>query len=164
MAAEEHSAEPTGAVLGPGSRPAGADLTAAREAFAIYDEFDRQDAADRNRAEVVLREALGNDFIPGRRLANRYLDGLPVAEREKIESKVLPSGVLALNDPKFVLELGVKALGPMPRTEKENDALIEASEGRMKNDREKWFRDEAAQLRYRMSLAARDRINARKAK
>lgn len=110
------------------------------------------DAQDRINAETVLRGVWGQSYLGNLRLINKYLDGLPAVERDEIESSTLPSGGLYLNDPDALEYLLKKASsGPSPLS-----AEIAAAEARMRTDRKRWFRDDAAQARLRELYRIRD--------
>lgn len=156
--ADEENVAADGAILGPGSHPASSPerIAAAREHVALTREIAAEDRADRQAAEGVLREQVGDELVPGLRVVNQYLDSLPAEERDAIENRVLSDGRRALNDANYLVKLGLEAIGPLPRDAGSIAREIAKLEGRIRSDRKGWNADEKSQMRLRLLYRARD--------
>jgi len=116
-------------------------------------DFSKQDAQDRQHCESVLKEIWGQAYTDNLRIIARYIAAMPKKPRDYLETSVTPSGGLLLNNVDMLEALLVDAnsgdFGPFANE-------IAALEQRMKTDRKNYFRDEAAQTRYRNLIKKRD--------
>lgn len=116
---------------------------------------ERIDLEDRDRARQQLRSEWGVEYARNVQAINRYLDAMPQADREAIESEVDASGVRGLNNPQRLNDLLQKAKAstmqaatPSSVSDKIKSEIAEI-ENVMKTDRRRYNRDEAMQAHLR---------------
>lgn len=177
---------PDGSVLGEEAAPTvDAFLKAAHEAHMSADQVNRavgwylehqdgllaeQAAADRAVHDETLdrlRESWGSDFRAHVNLVHGLLDGAPEGVKENLLGARMADGTLFGDSAPALEWLSRLALAANPAATltpagqsgpgKAMADEIAAIERRMATDRDGYFKDEAAQARYRQLLSARDR-------
>lgn len=122
----------------------------ASASIALGREVDALVTQHRNDARAAMRQEWGHEYQTNLKLINDYLDGLPDAEREKIEHETLPDGRLALNDPARLRELAKLARGGGPeQSSKPPDERRAEIEKFMREHRGRYDKDLAMQAEYR---------------
>jgi len=137
------------------------------EARAAKDETDRVDTLDKLNAEW------GNSFRPNINMVGGILSRFPADVQEAIKSARLPDGTALFNNPDVLRGFVAMALEINPAgtlvpsgtgdVAKGIEEQIKAIETTMKNNRSAYNKDEKMQANYRELIAARQKIQERKA-
>ncbi len=131
-----------------------------------------QDGLDSKKAESVLKEHWKSDFAMNRNIMEATLAQMPEGLRGRIINARMPGGTGLMNDPEFVSwavdmqrqanpTVTVVPAGDENASQTISDE-IKALEKRMRDDREGWYKDEAAQKRLRDLYDAQERLAAQK--
>ena len=126
-----------------------------------------QDGLDSQRAQSILRESWQGDFQANVNIFKSVIGQMPEGLREGIINARLPDGTGLMNDPNFVQFMVQRERQANPTVtvvpssdgnpvQTINDE-IKSLEDRM--DTDEWFKDDAAQKRYRELVTARDKLN-----
>lgn len=132
------------------------------------DAMAERDAQAKRSAEDELRGEWGDEYRQNTNLINGLLDTAPVGVRENFMGARLADGSILENNPqvlRYLIGLA-REINPVAtvvpgagvNTASAIDNEIAALEGRMKNDRPAYFKDNKAQARYRELITARDRF------
>lgn len=132
------------------------------------DAVAERDAQAKRSAEDELRGEWGGEYRQNINLINGLLDTAPVGVRENFMGARLADGSILENNPQVLRYLTglAREINPVAtvvpgagvNTASAIDNEIAALEGRMKNDRPAYFKDNKAQARYRELITARDRF------
>lgn len=121
-------------------------------------ELEELDTRDMKQAERAMRAEWGEEYATNLRLVNRYLDALPAAEREAIETERLEDGTLLLNTPEGLKRLAILARGGGPEARTPPAEELRALRAMMRNPASEYWRGpdaERHQARYRDLLRSR---------
>ena len=126
------------------------------------------DAQSKRAAEDELRGEWGGEYRQNINLINGMMDTAPAGVRENFMGARLADGSILENNPqvlRYLIGLA-REINPVAtvvpgagvNTASAIDNEIAALEGRMRNDRTAYFKDNKAQARYRELITARDRF------
>ncbi len=117
-----------------------------------FREGQREAIQENKDAEALSQLEFGNDRKLWLGSANQALRAMSPAERQKYEDGYGSSGLRALNDPEIIRDLALRAVGPIPTSEKDRKLELQLLRDALRRDRAGHFKNPARQLR--MALLA----------